>query len=434
MKLQRFKTAPLDCWQRCKELRLQLYREVAEARQQGKLVVSGAVETGVLVSGLKDSLFMASEPYGASIAYDPPFAQQCVEATESRGFARDMCSYMRNYWGSLFLDRYYFGGPFPRPDAYVTIHSCDTHAKWYQTLNYYCGIPFFAVEIPPFFDTNRNFRDRVDYLAGQAYDAIEWMEKTTGKKYDDERFIQALYDEYEAESAWSEVCMLNQTIPAPLDQKSMWTLYVIDALYKGRKENLEFYRTLRDEVRERVARGIAALPFETCRLLFEGQPPWFFLKVFRIMEQYGAVCVASHYGFTLSGHFTIDAAGTWGVPPSLKERGINLKNREDAVRFYAEEELSKPMFDIFYSPFAKNAHILQLVRQWQARAVVMHLNRGCEGLAQFQLENRLALLKANIPVITLEGNMADWRELDEAQVIDRLESFMESLGLSKLEG
>ncbi|MDO8637144.1 MAG: 2-hydroxyacyl-CoA dehydratase [Dehalococcoidia bacterium] len=431
MKPLRNKTKPLDCWQKGKELRLQFYKDVSSAKEQGKFIVSGAVETGVLPAGFKDCLFMASEPYGASIAYDPIFAQQCVEATEARGFARDMCSYMRNYWGSLFLDRYYFGGRFPRPDLYLSIHSCDTHAKWYQALNYFCGIPFFIIEIPPTFNTKERFQNRVEYLAGLTYDAIEWMEKTTGKEYDDERFIQALYYEYEAESMWSEVCMMNQTIPAPLDQKSMWTLFVIDAILKGTKENLDFYRILRDEVKERVTEGIGALPFENCRLLFEGQPPWFFLKLFRIIEQYGAVCVASHYGFTLSGHFTIDQDGKWDVPKPLKQRGINLKNREAAVRFYAEEELSKPMFDIFYSPFAKNSHILQLAKQWHTQGVIMHLNRGCEGLAQFQLENRLMLVRENIPVVTLEGNMADWREWDEAQVIDRLESFMESLGLHK---
>lgn len=433
MTLQKHKTKPLDCWQKCKELRLQFYKDVARAKEQGKFIVSGAVETGVLLSGFEDGLFMSSEPYGASISYDPSFAQQCVEAAESRGFARDLCAYMRNYWGSLFLDRYYFGGPFPRPDLYLSIHSCDTHAKWYQVLNSYYGIPFFIVEVPPAFNVERGFEDRVEYLSGLALDAIEWVERQTGKKFDDGRFIQSLYDEYEAESLWSEVCLLNQSVPAPLDQKSMWTLYVIDAIMKGRKENVEFYGMLRDEVRERVAQGIGALPVENARLLFEGQPPWFFLKLFRILEQYGAVCVASHYGFTLSGHFVIEPDGTWKAPPSLKERGINLRNREEAVRFYAEEELGKPMFDIFYSPFAKNAQILQLVKQWKAQGVIMHLNRGCEGLAQFQLENRLALAEANVPVVTLEGNMADFREMDEAQVIDRVESFMESLGLSKLE-
>ncbi|MBF8265660.1 MAG: benzoyl-CoA reductase, bzd-type, O subunit, partial [Dehalococcoidia bacterium] len=50
-----------------------------------------------------------------------------------------------------------------------------------------------------------------------------------------------------------------------------------------------------------------------------------------------------------------------------------------------------------------------------------------------QLEFRLGVQKAGIPVLTYEGNMADKREFDESQTIDRLEAFMESLGLHKLD-
>ena len=50
-----------------------------------------------------------------------------------------------------------------------------------------------------------------------------------------------------------------------------------------------------------------------------------------------------------------------------------------------------------------------------------------------QMENRLALLKAGYPVVTYEGNMADPREFDEVQALDRIEAFLQSLGLQKLE-
>ena len=39
---RRWKTKPLDCWQKGKELRLNYYRDVATARERGKLLVSGS--------------------------------------------------------------------------------------------------------------------------------------------------------------------------------------------------------------------------------------------------------------------------------------------------------------------------------------------------------------------------------------------------------
>ena len=45
----------------------------------------------------------------------------------------------------------------------------------------------------------------------------------------------------------------------------------------------------------------------------------------------------------------------------------------------------------------------------------------------------MALQEKGISVMAYEGNMADKREIDERQILDRLDSFMESLGLNKLE-
>ena len=119
------------------------------------------------------------------------------------------------------------------------------------------------------------------------------------------------------------------------------------------------------------------------------------------------------------------------------ERGIELKTREQTVeelaRWYLLRDGGPTSLISFYSPESRNRLVPLVVQQWQAKGVIMHLNRGCEGTAFGQMENRLALMKAGIPILTYEGNMGDKREFDEAQAVDRLESFMESLGLKKLQ-
>ena len=49
------------------------------------------------------------------------------------------------------------------------------------------------------------------------------------------------------------------------------------------------------------------------------------------------------------------------------------------------------------------------------------------------MENRLGLVKAGVPVMTYEGNMGDEKEMDYPRTLSRIDSFMESLGLGKLE-
>lgn len=429
----RYQTRQLGFWQRAKEIRLNYYREIATAREEGKLLTTGSL-TGpsTLVAGLGPCVHLGGEPYGASIAADPAFSIECAEAVESRGFARDLCAYMRNYWGSMFLDRYYFGGPFPKPDFCIQLHVCDSHGKWYQLVSEHLGIPYFGVDFPVCF-TEGDRQVRQDYLVNQMLDSIEWMEKVTGRQYNDELLIEAVRNECLSSSLWGEAMCLNKAVPAPLDQKSIFSLYVVGGFIKHRKEAVDFYQQVRDEVKERVADGIAAVPSERCRLVDDGQPPWYFLRLYRYLEQYGAVVVGSWYTLFLFGHAGEQPDGTWGRAKTPEEMGMPLNSREDAVRALVWWHLDKPNRSVFGSPQGKAALNLRFYKEWGAQGMIMHLNRGCEGLSMFSPEIRLFLLEHGVPVVAFEHNMADKREFDEAQVMDRLDAFMESLDLKKLE-
>ena len=68
--------------------------------------------------------------------------------------------------------------------------------------------------------------NKIEYVAGQILDGIEWLEKTTGRTYDDELFIEACWNDFRSTSKWAEICTLNQAVPAPLEEKTMYSLYV----------------------------------------------------------------------------------------------------------------------------------------------------------------------------------------------------------------
>lgn len=125
-----------ESWQKVKELRLEHYREIANAREEGKLVVVGYGEfPAPLLAGLGPHVYMHGEPCAASCAHSREFSVQCLREAENRGYGRDICAYARNFLGSMYLDRYAFGGPFPAPDLIVTNPlGCTAHAKWWQAV------------------------------------------------------------------------------------------------------------------------------------------------------------------------------------------------------------------------------------------------------------------------------------------------------------
>ena len=428
-----YPTEQLKCWKKAKELREQYYINFAKAKEKGGIRWSGSAwALDAIPAGLGNDVYsLTGEPYGAAIAIDKKFNKECQDAAESYGFARDLCAYMRTYWGSIILNKYPFGGEFPKPDFNFQTQICCSHAKWYQAaakLEHDTPTFFIDVSVGPY---NEMTSERLDYVTNQGLEAVEWLEKTTGRKFNDELFIEAVKNEMRSTSLWAAICCENKAKPAPLDEKTMYSLYVLATLSKSSKWCADFYQECLDEVKDRVKRGIAAVPSERCRVMSDTQPPWGFLKVFRYLEEYGAVSIGSLYTFGLEGIWETKPDGSWGPRTLPWEKGIEMNTREQAMRLYADWNLSKPQWQHFYDPRLKTEMMKTIVKEWQVDGVMLHLNRGCEGLSLGIMENRLGLAASGIPVMTFEGNMGDEREFDLGRTQNRVDSFMETLGLKR---
>ena len=428
-----YPTEQLKCWKKAKELREQYYINFAKAKEKGGLRWSGSAwALDAIPAGLGNDVYsLTGEPYGATIAVDKKFNKECQDAAESYGFARDLCAYMRTYWGSIILNKYPFGGEFPKPDFNFQTQICCSHAKWYQAaskLEHDTPTFFIDVSVGAYKDLTT---ERLDYVTNQGLEACEWLEKTTGRKFNDELFIEAVKNEMRSTSLWAAICAENKAKPAPLDEKTMYSLYVLATLSKSSKWCADFYQECLDEVKDRVARGIAAVPNERCRVMSDTQPPWGFLKVFRYLEEYGAVSIGSLYTFGLEGTWETREDGSW-MPRTLPwKKGIEINDRATALRLYADWNLSKPLWQHFFDPSLKTEMMKYIVKHWGVDGVMIHMNRGCEGLSMGIMENRLGLAAAGIPVMTYEGNMGDEREFDMVRAQNRVDSFMETLNLKR---
>jgi len=431
----KYPTEPLKCWNKAKTLRENYYRDFAEAHEKGGLRwAGGAWSFDAIPAGLGEDVYsLTGEPYGATVAFNDKFALECHEATEAKGFARDLCSYMRIYWGSILINKYawpQFSEEFPKPDFIWQDHICCSHAKWYQVASdLEGGIPMFSIDVSvgPYEERTEH---KINYIVGQMHDGINWLEKVTGRDYDDELLIQAVKNEFRSCHHWSAICELNKAIPAPLDEKSMYSLYVLGTLRKSAQWTADFYeKELYPEVKDRVARGIAAVGNEQCRIMTDTQPPWAFLRIFRYLEQYGCVSIGSLYTFGLIGLWEEKEDGTWG-PKSIPD--IEITNRDEALRALADWNLSKPEWQHFYHPKLKSDMMIRIAKEWKLDGVFLHFNRGCEGLSLGIAENRLAIQKAGIPTMPFEGNMGDEREFDLERTMKRVDAFMESLGIEKI--
>ena len=65
-------------------------------------------------------------------------------------------------------------------------------------------IPHFCIDVAvgPYGEINQN---KLNYLVGQMHDGIDWLEKATGRKYDDQKLIDAVYNECRSTALWAEI-------------------------------------------------------------------------------------------------------------------------------------------------------------------------------------------------------------------------------------
>jgi benzoyl-CoA reductase subunit B len=214
----------------------------------------------------------------------------------------------------------------------------------------------------------------------------------------------------------------------------MYSYYVLGTLNKASQRVADFYEKVLAEVKDRVDRGIAACANEQCRVMTDTQPPWGFLKVFRYLEKkFGTVSIGSLYTFALIGAWEYKEDGSWGPKTTPQQQKMTVNDRDTALRVLAEWNLHKPEWQHFYSPHLKTEMMHSIAKEWKLNGIMLHYNRGCEGLSVGIAENRLGLQEKGWPVFIFEGNMGDEREFDESRTTARMDAFMESLGVKSIQ-
>ena len=151
----------------------------------------------------------------------------------------------------------------------------------------------------------------------------------------------------------------------------------------------------------------------------------------RLARRYGAVIVGGYVAFC-QGLWQVDG-GRWTPGPLLEELGISLNSREDALRLLARCYVEHMPLYRCQRLEEKAAEYVYRAQDWRCQGAILHLDIGCRSQASGVLEARQALEAAGIATVTYEASNGDCRDFSPPQVADRLESFLERLGLSRLE-
>jgi len=461
MKGQIWETRPLDFWAKAKELRA---RWEKSAENKEKIPGQGNTTFRVdwqqafpAISVLEDN------PAGSTIsAKYLPESRQFRLASEVRGWGREICGYHGVFWGQQFLGRQPDGSPFPERQFIVPFPCmCDSHGKRGQQCRDYKPVPTWQNDFTAYLGPYDAAREKalLDHQTNNTYRVINDLERIFGQKFDDEKIVELIRMGDKVVQYRSDVFRYMMEIPAPLSIKDLYSIYSLGGLLKlPMDEMIHFWKLVRDEVKWRVDNKIAAVGTERYRWMEAHPPGYYFLKYYRYMEKYGAVCIGSQYTNFTRAQFERKPDGSVGqrvytvVDENMKPIGqpdgtmpekveyapvfsteMPILTREDEIRFTVGADARGPQLfkqDEYFRPFALN----EFADLYKVNGALLPLWRSGVGCTLTRKEQAMRLRRAGVNVFHIEGNQGgDNTDFDEKRVIEQLDQWMESQGLRKLD-
>lgn len=358
-----------------------------------------------------------------------------MEQAEADGYSAELCSYVRNTIGYVSRMVEVGGQPPEAPKGGMGTPTmllgagviCDPRLKWFQTLSsrYLKGVPVFhtdSMSPPPGTDASdpKVKAHYMQLLRQTVHEQIDFIAKQLGRPIDLDRLRNALALAQEQNLLTWEMHTLRAAVPCPMSSGEFF--YACPAplqFMTGQPEAVAFLRCLRDELRERVARGIGTIENERYRLAWLGLPPWFNLGFFDRLGELGVV-------------FPVESVYLEGEPVQ-----IDLSDPVEALieRSWKRSEWTrKNGSEINPDTLAAcNMSVAgtQLMRSWVKKfkldGVIMHRTRSCRAVSFGQTHMKNIFAEEGIPTLVLESDMGDPRTWQQSVFMENVRGLLATI-------
>jgi len=341
-------------------------------------------------------------------------AVRLARIAEQSGYASELCGYQRVVTGYVIEGRFPEAplGGMALPDMIVTTSgTCDVRLKWFEDMAQRLKVPMFTFDRPErvFDDILRYPKSHeLRYYRSQLEDFLTFVTDVTGQKYDLDRLNECMDWAYKTNELRLEVLELRKTAPSPMGSADAFATIYPGLYCSGTKKAYEFYRSLRDEVKQKVEQGKGQIENERFRLLWYGIPTWFNMSIFNYFEPMG---------------------GVFAYEPGYNPYPWPPRNEKDPLTELATRTLmtGTSLSSKFVNP------ILEQCREYKIVGAVLAFLITCRPYYLATLEVlRILEKELGIPTVLVECDLVDERTFSEGQVMTRLDAFGEQI-LKKLD-
>ena len=350
----------------------------------------------------------------ATISAAQKYSRDFIEIAEAEGFSYDLCSYFKTNVGAVISNADLTKGGTGKPTFMLSTDViCDTHVNWFEVQAERLKVPHYTLDIPHVVSNtnNRQYNYFKKYIAEQLYSFLDFIQEVTGNEYNQERAKQVTQNSWDLSMVWQDIYELRKAVPCPMSTRDTFGGLFPLFTMPGLKEPIKLYKRMYREAKKRVDSGIGALEQEDFRLMFEGIPFWYNLKFFGMLERWNSIIVYEPYTYAFSKY-------------------MNPKVKKEMVLSQPIEAMSELMLSFWYIYDLKTRikKFEETVREWKIDGVLLHENLSCRpnSCGLYDLKRHL-MDDYDIPCLVISSDMNDPRKMNETQVINQIESFIEIL-------
>ena len=346
-------------------------------------------------------------------------SREYIAIAEKLGHSEDVCTYVKCDLGMMKSGNL---GPtgelLPKPDVLLLSYTgCFTFMKWFEILRQEYDCPIVMLHVP--YQAEGKITPAMrDYVARQLRDeVIPALERISGKTYDEDKLKEMLRRSAQAEDDLVAVLESAKHRPSPIDAYFGGVYYIgpIFTAFRGTQDAVDYYRLLRAEVDERIARGLGPVTpdgdmgKERFRIVVEGPPNWTsFHQFWKMFADEGAVVVASTYtkvggvydsGFRHDPDHPIETMADYCMGCYTN---LNLPSRVDMIARY--------------------------IRDYDADGLLVNSIKSCNSFSAGQLLMlREVESRTGKPGGFIESDLVDPRYFSASNIKNRLESYFQMI-------
>jgi benzoyl-CoA reductase/2-hydroxyglutaryl-CoA dehydratase subunit BcrC/BadD/HgdB len=379
---------------------------VVNARRDGKLVVIHGTQMPTEIFYAMDVVPMFNELYSVVMTMMGGSVKDLYDVSAANGLPSEVCAFNKSMNGMLLA------GTAPRYDL-AAWHgsSCDNTPYCLTNVARIQNVPTFFMDRP-----YKMFADHsMAYWRKQHEQLIAFLEEQTGRKMDYDRLKEAVDLSYRCTQLCLEIDRLVEHVPCPQSYEAFFGPLIAARQYGGHSTSIRFLEGLRDELKERVAKGISAANPERFRYMFDVSCPYFDMGLLELAQRkYGAVVV-----FDSIGHFR--GTGEWLTDPD--DPVGNLANKQ---QFNMGNENYNPGVEW-------KDKVLEMAVKTRADAAIFWNNIGCRmGASMSRILKDNLQQKLGVPSLIVDCDILDPtytpRDVIEKQMDDFFEMVESSPG------